>query len=95
MSSNEGGGYSLWTVIKAVLITVGVIYLVSLASWFAQWMTVLLALGGVGWIAYTVTRGLPKPEQAKPKLLATESTFDERMRQLEHDERVLDRKIGL
>lgn len=96
MSSSDGGGYSLWTVVKAVLITVGLIYLMSIVTWFAQWATVLVAIGGVGYLTYRVARALPKAdEKPRPKLLATESTFEEKMRQLEHDERVLDRKIGL
>ena len=102
MSDGEGGGYSLWTVIKAVLITLGAIYLMSVISWFAQWAVVLLAVGGIGYLGYRVAsalapgrKELPAPRTAPPKMLASETPFDQRMRQLEDEERVLDRKLGL
>lgn len=101
MSDNgQGGGYGLWTVIKAVLIVVGLIYLVSLLTWAVQWGVVALAVGGVGYLCYRVARAmnaqkaLPPGESSK-KLLATESSFDKRLRELENEERLLDHKIGL
>ncbi len=93
MSDGEGG-FSLWTLVKAVLIVVGVIYLVSLVTWFAQWAVVLLAVGGVGYLGYRVARALA-PAKNETKLLTSESPYDQRLRQLEDEERVLDRKLGL
>ena len=95
MSDNDGGGYSLWTVIKAVLITLGFVYLISVVTWAAQWLTIALAIGGVGLVAYKLTRTFAPAKEKEQKLLTSEPTFDQRMRQLEHEERALDRKLGL
>lgn len=94
MSSNGEGGFTLWTVVKVALITAGLLYIVSLFTWFAQWATILVAIGGVGYLGYKIA-SVPTSRPAKPKMLASEAPFDARLRQLEAEERVLDRKIGI
>ena len=66
MSGSDEGGYSLWTVIKVVLIVLGAVYVMSLVTWFAQWAIVLLAVGGVGYLGYRVSRAA-LPSEKKPK----------------------------
>ena len=92
MSDNgQGGGYGLWTVVTVVLIVVGLIYLISLINWFIHWGVIALAIGGTGYVVYRIARGmpakktLPAPQRAPKKLLASESPFDKRLRELESE----------
>lgn len=82
-----------WLVAKTVVATAGVIYLLSLLSWFAHWMIVLGALGGVGYVAFKLAPG-SKPQQP-PKQLQTEAAYRERLAQLEAEERLLDAEVGI
>ena len=90
----EESGIGIWTIAKTVVITAGLIYLVSLVTWFAKWATVLVAVAGMGYLGYRIAEALPRQRKSERKLLRTESTFDTRMRQLEEEERVLDFHIN-
>ena len=91
--SNEGG-MGFWDVAKIVLLTAGAIYLVSLVTWLAHWGVIAVAVGGVGYLAWQVSAAF-NGNETKPKLLTAETPFDQRLKQLQHEERELDRQIGL
>lgn len=104
MSDSGQGGYGLWTVVKAVLIVVGLIYLIQLLTWAVHWGVIALAVGGTGYVVYRLATGFGSSKKALPegkrsrKLLTNQkklSPFDKRLRELEEEERLLDHKIGL
>ena len=84
-----------WIIAKTVVATAGIIYLVSLATWFAHWAVVFGAVAGVGLIGYKASQLLKRPQQPAPKQLRSESPFDRRFAELEAEERVLDHEIGI
>ena len=91
-SKNEGS--KLWLILKTVIATAGVLYVIHLLTWFMHWAVVLAALSGAGFVAYRVANALHGQSTTNSKLLTRESTFEDEMARLDAEDRALDRTLG-
>ena len=92
--SDGDKGIGIMTIVKIVLLTAGAIYLLNLLTWFAHWGVMLGSVAGVGFLMYKLGTALKKPS-AQPKQLASERTYAQKLADLERQERLLDREIGV
>lgn len=92
---NEEQQSKLWIVLKTVIATAGVIYVVHLLTWFMHWGVILAAVGGVGFVAYRVANALNGASVSDTKLLTRESSFEDEMARLDAEDRALDRTLGV
>lgn len=86
--------FSLFDIIKAMVFMAGAIYLMHLLSWFFHWGVIAAGMTGVGYLAYRIGSATSEAEKSR-KQLTSENPYDLRMRQLEDEERQLDREIGM
>ena len=85
---------SFLTIAKTVLMTAGVIYLVSLAIWFAHWATIIAAIAGVGYLVWRMS-GLTSKTDKSARQLGHESSYEHELARLEAEERRIDSQIGI